>query len=78
MTEKCRITLESLTRDVLEDRGAARAAGHTHAAVAANALLAKLHGLLVVDRSNNRNPLEDWTAEQIDEALKRLEGQGEP
>ncbi|MGH9905865.1 MAG: hypothetical protein ACRD8U_09835 [Pyrinomonadaceae bacterium] len=30
---------------------------------------AKLHGLLVEDRKNARDPLEGWTAAQIQEAL---------
>lgn len=70
--ERHQIDIERITVQLLEDREFARATRNAGAAVTATMGLAKLHGLLVEDRKNNRDPFEGWTPEQVREALAEV------
>lgn len=66
---RCEITVERITTDLMEAREKAIENNQSSAAVAASMGIAKLHGLLVEDRKNARDPFEGWSGEQIREAL---------
>jgi phage terminase small subunit len=70
--DACQVTVENLTRELIADRELAREVKHASAAIAASMGIAKLHGLLVEDRKNARDPFEDWTAQEISEALAHV------
>jgi hypothetical protein len=63
--ERYQIDIERMTLQLMEDRAYARMIGNASAAVSATMGLAKLHGLLVEDRKNNKDPFEAWTTEQL-------------
>ena len=63
--EKYQIDIERATLQLMEERAYARMIGNAGAALSATMGLAKLHGLLEEDRKNHKDPLEDWTTEQL-------------
>lgn len=66
------VTVEGVTRRLLEDREFARETKNAGAAVTATMGLAKLHGLLVEDRKNDRDPFSGWTAEDVSAAMTEV------
>ena len=68
MTRKHEITLESLLRDLAEDRALARETKQVSAAIAATQLSAKLVGLLI-DRKESGQPGDFASAQTSDEVL---------
>jgi phage terminase small subunit len=70
--DACEVTVQKLTRELIADRELARKMRHPSAAIAASMGIAKLHGLLVEDRKNARDPFEGWTAQEINEALTHV------
>ena len=68
MTQRTRITLETLLNDLAEDRALARETKQVSAAIAATQLSAKLVGLLI-DRKETGGPGEFANAGSADEVL---------
>lgn len=68
----CEVTVEGLTRDLMEARAKALKTNQVSAAVAATMGIAKLHGLLVEDRKNARDPFEGWGTREMVEALAQV------
>lgn len=67
-----RVTAASLTSDALTVFSGAMQDGQRSAAVSALRLVAEINGYLVESRRNNKGPLEDFSPEQVDAALKAL------
>ncbi|MDP1587632.1 MAG: hypothetical protein Q8M07_07825 [Prosthecobacter sp.] len=68
----CEVTVESLTRDLMVARAKALETKQVSAAVAATMGIAKLHGLLVEDRKNARDPFEGFTTKEMVAALDHV------
>lgn len=71
MTQRSRITLESLLDDLAEDRKLARETKQVSAAIAATQLSAKLVGLLI-DRKESGQPGDFSDLTSADEILARV------
>lgn len=70
--EACQVDVETLTRKLDQARALAIQTEQPGAAVAAIMGQAKLHGLLVEERKNARDPFEGWTAKQMQDALEQM------
>ncbi len=71
MTERTRITIDTLLRDLAEDRALARETKQVSAAIAATQLSAKLVGLLI-DRKESGQPGDFSDLTSADEILARV------
>lgn len=71
MTQRTRITIESLLKDLAEDRALARETKQVSAAIAATQLSAKLVGLLI-DRKESGQPGDFSDLTSADEILARV------
>lgn len=71
MTQRTRITIESLLHDLAEDRALARETKQVSAAIAATQLSAKLVGLLI-DRKESGQPGDFSDLTSADEILARV------
>lgn len=71
MTERTRITIDTLLRDLAEDRALARETKQVSAAIAATQLSAKLVGLLI-DRKESGQPGDFSDLTTADEILARV------
>ena len=71
MAERTRITIDTLLRDLAEDRALARETKQVSAAIAATQLSAKLVGLLI-DRKESGQPGDFSDLTSADEILARV------
>lgn len=67
------ITLESITSMLIEDREFARQHKQAAAAISATMGIAKLHGLWVAERENKRDPLDDYSADELERVLAQID-----